>query len=190
MLFGHTRGGILGLLYGHPDRKFYVRQIAREIGASVGSVQRELETLSQLGLIGRSISGKQVYYQVNRNHPAFVEMQALVAKTVGALQLLRSALAPLAKRIAAAFVYGSMARQEETAESDVDLMIVGDVTLDEVLPHLARVERIIGRPVNPTLYSPAEFQSRLAAGNHFLKSVMRGEKVFLIGVEDELGKVD
>ena len=188
LLFGHTRGAILRVLYGHPDRMFFVRQIAREIGVSVGSVQRELATLSKLGLIDRSISGKQVYYQVNRNHPVFLEMKALVAKTVGAFELLRLALAPLANRIKAAFVYGSMARQEEKAESDVDLTIVGDVTLEEVLAQLAPVEQIIGRPVNPTLYSLAEFQSGLAAGNHFLKSMMRGEKVYLIGEQDGLGQ--
>lgn len=189
LLFGQTRGGVLRLLFGGPDQTFYVRQIARETGASVGAVQRELETLSEIGLIRRSTVGNLVFYQVNRGHPVFAELQSLIAKTLGVFQLLRSALAPLASRIVLAFVYGSMARREEKAESDVDLMIVGDVTFDDVLAQLTSVERAIGRSINPTIYSPNEFKLKLQSGNHFLRSVVRGEKVFLIGDEDELGKM-
>jgi uncharacterized protein len=189
LLFGQTRGRILRLLFGHPDQTFFVRQLARETGISVGSVQRELETLSQVGLIVRSISGHQVYHQANRNHPVFAEIHALVAKTVGVFQLLSSALAPLAQRITQAFVYGSVASRSENAESDVDLMIVGEVTLDETLAQLASVEPQIGRTINPTIYSLKEFQSKLQSGNHFLRSVMRNEKVFLIGAEDDSRKV-
>jgi len=189
LIFGQTRGRILALLYGHPDRTFFVRQISRHAGTSPGAVQRELETLSQLGLIGRSASGRQVYYQANRAHPVYAELHSLIAKTVGVFHLLGSALAPLAKRIRLAFVYGSMARRNENAESDVDLMIVGDVTLDEVLAQLAPVEREIGREINPTVYSTEEFRTRLEVGNHFLQSVLRGEKVILLGDLDEFGKM-
>jgi predicted nucleotidyltransferase len=166
-----------------------VREISRRVGTSAGAVQRELETLAQFGLIGRSVSGRQVYYKANRNHPVFAEVHSLVAKTVGVFQVLGSALAPLAKRISLAFVYGSMARQEENADNDVDLMIVGDVTLDEVVAQLATVEGAIGRPINPTVYSTDEFKSKLESGNHFLRSVVRAEKVILIGDLDELGKM-
>ena len=190
MLFGQTRGRILRLLFGHPDRTFYVRQIARETGVSVGTVQRELEALAQVGIVERSDSGHQVYYQANRKHPVFSELQSLIAKTVGVFQLLRSALARLAERISLAFVYGSMASRKENAGSDVDLMVVGDVTLDEILAQLAPVERTIGRAINPTLYSVHEFDSKLKSGNHFLTSVMGGEKVVLIGEDDESGKVE
>jgi predicted nucleotidyltransferase len=189
LIFGQTRGRILTLLYGHPDETFFVRQISRQVGTSVGTVQRELETLAQFGLINRSVSGRQVYYQANRDHPAFAEIHSLIAKTVGVFQLLGSALAPLEKRVSLAFVYGSMARRDESAGSDVDLMVVGDATLDEVLTQLAPVERMIGREINPTVYSTDEFKSRLQEGNHFLRSVLRGEKVLLIGEEDELGKM-
>jgi hypothetical protein len=181
LLFGQTRGRILALLYGHSGQTFYLRQIAREIDVSVGAVQRELETLSNIGLIDRSVSGHQVYFQANRAHPVFAELNALVAKTVGIFQLLSSALAPLAEKISLAFVYGEMARQEEKAGGDVDLMIVGDVALDEVLEQLAPVERVIGRPINPTLYSRKKFKSKLKSGNHFLSSVLRGETVPLMG---------
>ena len=109
VLFGQTRGGILALLYGHIDESFYVREIARHLGTSVGAVQRELAKLSEVGLINRSGVGNQVFYQANRNSPVFGEMRALVAKTVGIFRVLSSALEPLANRIAVAFVYGSIA---------------------------------------------------------------------------------
>jgi uncharacterized protein len=181
LLFGQTRGRILALLFGHPEQSFYIRQIARETRTSAGSVQRELEALASVGLIQRSDSGHQVYYQANRNHPVFPEIHALVAKTVGVFQVLGTALAPLASRISQAFVYGSLASGSENAQSDVDLMVVGEVTLDEVLAELAPVEPRIGRPINPTLYSDSDFKTKIDSGNHFLRSVMQGKKVFLIG---------
>lgn len=190
LLFGQTRGGVLALLYGSPDQSFFVRQIARQTGiSSVGAVQRELETMAAVGLINRSTLGNQVFYQANREHPAYEELRSLIAKTVGVFHLLGSALAPLENRISLAFVYGSMARGEETAGSDVDLMVIGDVTLEEVLACLTPAERSIGRPINPTVYSLDEFKSKLHAGNHFISSVARGRNVFLIGNEDELRKV-
>lgn len=189
LLFGQTRGRTLALLYGHSGQTFYLRQISREIDASVGAVQRELKTLSDIGLITRSVSGKQVYFQANRAHPVFEELNALIAKTVGVFQLLGAALVPFAKKISVAFVYGSMARHDEKAGSDVDLMVVGDVTLDDVLQQLAPVERAIGRSINPTLYSMKEFKTKLKSGNHFLRSVIHSETVPLIGEINELGKV-
>ena len=190
VLLGKGRGAILGLLYEHPDQSFYYRQLTRELkGLSAGTLQRELDTLSQLGLIERSAVGNQVFYRANRNHPIFPELRALVAKTVGVIPMLRSALAPLADRILVAFVYGSMARGEEKAESDIDLLIVGKAELEAVIAMLGNVEASLRRPVNPTVYSPAEFRTKLASGNHFLNSVVRGKKAFLIGDEDELRKM-
>jgi predicted nucleotidyltransferase len=116
-------------------------------------------------------------------------MHALVSKTIGVFSVLRSALHPLAKRILVAFVYGSVARGDETAQSDVDLTLVGKATLNEVLSRLSTVEKSIGRPINPTVYSGLEFKSKLASGNHFLNAVLKGQKVFLLGDEDELRKV-
>src|SRR5262249_34309052 len=138
VLFGKGRGAILGLLYEHPDQSFYYRQLARQLnGLSVGTIQRELDLLNQLGLIERSTVGKQVSYRANRSHPVFPELRALVAKTIGAIPMLRSALARLADAISIAFVYGSMARGEEKSESDIDLMVVGSVTLEDVITKLS-----------------------------------------------------
>jgi predicted nucleotidyltransferase len=189
LLFGRTRGAVLALLYGRADQSFYTREIAREVGASVGAIQRELENLSKVGLILRKSVGNQVFYQANRDMPIFPEMRGLINKTIGIFGILRSALRPLSKEIVAAFVYGSVARKQETAQSDVDLMVVGKVTLDEVLSRLSTVEKGIGRSINPTVYSVAEFKSKFASGNHFLTSVLKGQKVFLLGDEDELRKM-
>ncbi|PYV69781.1 MAG: hypothetical protein DMG97_21005 [Acidobacteria bacterium] len=133
--------------------------------------------------------GSQVFYQANRGAPLFREMQALVNKTIGVFSILRSAMQSLSKQIVVAFVYGSVAREEETSQSDVDLMVIGRATLDEVLSRLSTVEKSIGRPINPTVYSVAEFKSKLASGNHFLTAVLKGQKVFLLGDEDELRKM-
>jgi uncharacterized protein len=146
-------------------KSFYTREIAREVDASVGAVQRELENLSKVGLILRKSMGNQVFYQANRDAPIFPEMRALLNKTIGIFGVLRSAIHPLSKRIVAAFVYGSVAREEETAQSDVDLMVIGKATLEEVLSRLSTAEKGIGRSINPTVYSLAEFKSKLAAGN-------------------------
>ena len=174
----------MALLYGHADQTFYTRQIAREVDASIGAVQRELENLSKVGLIVRSSLGSQVFYQANRSAPIFKDLQALINKTIGVFSVLRSALQPLSKRIVVAFVYGSVAREEETAQSDVDLMVVGKATLHDVLSRLSTVEKGLGRPINPTVYSVAEFKSKLASGNHFLNSVLKGQNAFLLGDED------
>lgn len=190
VLFGKARGAILALFYGHPGEQFYYRQITRQLSnVSAGALQRELDTLTQLGVIERSTIGKQVFYKANVRHPVYPELRSLISKTVGVFQILCSALAPLADRIAVAFVYGSVARGEENAESDIDVMAIGVASLEEVIAQLGDAERSLGRAVNPTVYSAPEFRRKLKAGNHFLGSVLEREKVFLIGDESELGKV-
>jgi predicted nucleotidyltransferase len=189
LLFGQTRGRILTTLYGTPDEAFFVRQIARSVDVSVGTVQRELATLADAGLILRTQTGNQVFYRANRDHPTFAELQALLAKTTGVFHQLAEALNPLAKSIEFAFVYGSFARGDENAGSDIDLMVVGQVTLDELLEHLTPLERTLRRPVNPTVYSQKELRAKLKAGNHFLKAIQKGKNTFLIGDENEFRQV-
>lgn len=188
LLFGQTKGRILALLYGASDQTFFVRQIARQIDGSVGTVQRELGLLADIGLILRSEVGNQVFYRANQEHPDFPELRALVAKTSGIFQMLRAALAPLSNRIKLAFVYGSVARGEEKAASDIDLMVIGSVSLDDVLDAVAPVEKQLGRPVNPTIYTLDDLKKRFRSGNHFLQSLKESKKVFLIGTEDEFRK--
>ena len=189
LLFGQTRGRVLSTLYGKPDEAFFVRQIARNVDVSVGPVQRELTTLAGAGLILRAQTGNQVFYRANRDHPAYIELHSLLAKTTGVFHQLAEALAPLAENIQFAFVYGSFARGEENADSDIDLMVVGSVTLDNLLERLAPVERTLRRPVNPTIYSQEEWRVKLQADNHFLKAIQKGKNTFLIGDEHEFRKL-
>ncbi|MGC1869762.1 MAG: nucleotidyltransferase domain-containing protein [Acidobacteriaceae bacterium] len=189
LLFGQTRGRLLATLYGTPDETFFVRQLARRVEVSVGSVQRELMTLADAGLVVRSQIGNQVFYRANRHHPVYAELQALLAKTAGIFHQLSEALAPLANEIEFALVYGSFARGDETAASDVDLIVVGKVTLDELLELIVPVERSLERPVNPTVYSSREVRTKLKAGNHFLKAIQEGKATFLIGDEHEFRKL-
>jgi len=188
LLFGQTRGRVLALLYGAPDESFFIRQIGRQVETSVGTVRRELNLLADAGLIKRSALGSQVFYQANQEHPDFPELRALLAKTAGVFQLLKTALAPFSTRINLAFVYGSVARGEDKATSDIDLMVIGALSLDEVLDAVGPVEKQLRRPVNPTIYSLEDLKARFRSGNHFLQSLKKSKKVFLIGDEDEFRK--
>jgi predicted nucleotidyltransferase len=189
ILFGQTRAGVLALLYGHPDESYFTRQIVRHLHAGTGAVQRELRNLLESGLITRRALGSQVFYQANQQSPVFAEMRALVSKTVGVLSILQSALKALSKKIRVAFVYGSLAQQREKADSDIDVMVIGDAKLETVLSLLSPVESTVGRSINPTVYSVAEFKSKLASKNHFVNAVLSGKKEFLMGNEDELRKM-
>ncbi len=183
LLFGQTRGRILGVLFGFPDEAFFVRQIARSIDVSTGAVQRELKTLADAGLILRTKTGNQVFYRANREHPVYLELHALLAKTIGVFQLLSEALEPLADQIQFAFVYGSFARGDESATSDVDLLVIGSVTLDDLLERLTPVEATLRRPINPSIYSLSELVTKLRDNHHFLSTIQKGKTVFLIGDE-------
>jgi predicted nucleotidyltransferase len=185
-LFGKTRRAVLSLLYSHIEDAFYLRQIVRTAGAGLGAVQRELKQLSDAGIIQRFVRGHQVYYQANPRCPIFAELKNLVVKTIGVGAALQAALAPLADRIDLAVIYGSIARSEEHRESDVDVLVVGKVTFAEVVSSFSEVQKTIGREINPTVYPLSEFRSKLAAGHHFLNTVLRGPMLFLIGEKRDL----
>ncbi len=188
-LFGQTRRAILALLYGHPDQSYYLRQLVRSAGLGLGAAQREVKRLSDAGIIRRTVSGHQVFYQANPDCPIFGELKGLMVKTTGVADVLRAALAPLAAQIRLAFVYGSVAKLAQRNGSDVDVMVVGEPTFGEVVSALGSAQETLAREINPTVYSPAEFRSKLKAGHHFLTAVIGGEKVFLIGDEDELRRL-
>ncbi len=188
-LFGHTRSALLALLYGHAEESFYLRQLIRTVGAGHGALQRELKHLTDMGLIVRRVQGNQVLYRANAQSPIFKEIKSLITKTVGIHDAIRSALAPLEAEIQVAFVYGSVARQKERASSDVDLMVLGSAPFGEVVSALGPAQRVLGREINPTVFPISEFRSKLAAGNHFLRSVMKDKKLFVLGSEHELAKL-
>src|SRR6266568_2566151 len=185
-LFGKSMQAILAHLYGRPDEEFYFREIARSTGSTPSSLQRELAALTQAGIIDRTVRGHQVYFRANRACPVFDELRGLVVKTFGVADLLRNALRPLADRIDAAFIYGSVARGEERAESDIDLFVIGEVSSGDVIEALAKAERRLGREINPTVFPREEFAGKARERNHFLTTVLGERKLFLIGGEDEL----
>ncbi|HEY1208614.1 MAG TPA: nucleotidyltransferase [Terracidiphilus sp.] len=189
-LFGQTRRAILALLYGHPDEAYYLRQLARSGGLGLGAVQREVKRLTEAGILRRTVRGHQVYYQADPECPVFADLKGLVVKTAGAVDVLRDALAPLTGQIKVAFIYGSVARFHQRSASDVDLLVIGDVSFGDVVSALATAQKPLGREINPTVYSPAEFRSKLRAHHHFLSSVLRNEKVFVIGDEHGLAGLD
>ena len=185
-LFGKTRRAVLALLYSHPDESFYLRQIARVTGAGMGSLQRELKQLSEAGIIRRSEIGRQTFFKANSDCPVFSELRNLIIKTFGVADVLRAALSPLADAIWVAFIFGSMAGSEFKQGSDLDVMVIGDTAFAEVVAALSSVQETLAREINPTVYPPDEFKSKLAGGHHFLKTVLNGPKLFLIGDENEL----
>jgi predicted nucleotidyltransferase len=186
-LFGKARRAILALLFTHDQESFYLRQIIRAVGQSPGAVQRELAVLTSAGLLVRTANGHQVYYRANRESPVFAEMKSLMVKTAGVADILRSALSPLGDRIKVAFLYGSLARGAERKTSDVDVMVVGEVTFAEVVLALRSTQEVLRREVNATVWSPGEFHKKRQAGQHFLKAVLKAPRVLLIGSENELG---
>jgi predicted nucleotidyltransferase len=188
-LFGRTRSALLSILYGHVGESFYLRQLARLVGSGHGAVQRELAQLTKMGLIVRGTQGNQVLYRANARSPIFSELKSLIAKTVGVHDTLRSALATLGTKIDVAFVYGSVARHEEQPNSDVDVMVVGNASFSDVVESLSPAQKTLGREVNPSVFSATEFGTKVAAGNHFLKKLLREKKLFVIGTPDELAKL-
>lgn len=186
-LFSGTQQRVLGLLFGQPGRSFFATELIGLVGAGSGVVQRELRRLAESGLVVVTRVGNQKHYQANRDAPVFEELRGLVAKTVGLVDPLRSALATLGNRIRLALVYGSVAKRSETATSDIDVLIVADdLTLEEVYAAIERAEQRLARRVNTTLYTPAEFVRRRKSGNPFLAKVLAGETLPLIGKETDV----
>jgi predicted nucleotidyltransferase len=186
-LFSTTQQRVLGLLFGQPERSFYATEVIGLVGAGSGAVQRELAKLEQSGLASVHNVGTQKHYQANRGSPLFSELCAIARKTFGLAEPIREALTPLASKIAAAFVYGSVAKRKDTASSDIDLMVVSDhVTYADVFAALEPITSRLGRLVNPTVYTTKDFVRRRKQGNAFLTRVVAQPKVWVIGGEDEL----
>lgn len=189
LLFGSYRKSVLALLLLHPEQSLHVREIARTLDKPAGTLLRELNALTDAAVLVRKPVGNQVHFQANPACPVYEELRGILKKTVGVADVLREALSPLAAGIAAAFVYGSLASGEERPGSDLDVMIVGEARFADVVGALAPAQALLRREVNPSLYSALEFRKKLAAGEPFLRRVLAGRKIFIIGGEDELGKL-
>lgn len=183
-LFPKARQAVLALMMSHPGERFYLREVVQRTGLGQGNVQRELDRLSGAGILRRIEQGRHVYFEADPDCPIYQELRGLVAKTAGVASQIAAALAPLGDRVRVAFIYGSIARQEETPASDVDLMVVGAASFAEVVEVTRSASEVLARSVNPTVYSRSELRAK--AGSHFLKRVLAGEKTFVVGDSDEL----
>jgi len=187
-LFSDYRRRVLALLLLRPDENYHVREISRLTGVPAGSLHRELKLLADAGLLARHSVGNQVRYQANRDCPIFNELAGIFRKTSGLVDIIRMALMPLSNNVKAAFVFGSVAKGEEHAASDVDVCVVGSSSFTEVVMALADMNVQLGREINPVVMSHEQFIAKLNAGEHFVSRIMSEPKLFLIGDEDDLGK--
>ena len=188
-LFPAVRQRLLAATLLQPDRWWYLTELAAHLGTAPSSLQRELESLTRSGLLERKQDGRRTYYKANTGSPTFKDLESLFAKTAGLVPALQAELEPFGRAITWAFLYGSVARGEEAAQSDVDVMVVGSVGTAELVPALKRLERRFGREINLTRYSEEEFCRKVRNGDHFLASVLKTKRVLLKGSEHELAAV-
>jgi predicted nucleotidyltransferase len=186
-LFAKVQQRVLGVLFGNPGRTFYANEVIARARSGTGAVQRELARLEAAGLVTAARVGKQKHYQANSAAPVFHELRALVLKTSGLADVLREALKPVSNRIRAAFVYGSIAKGEDTATSDIDVMVVSTgLTYADLFGALEEASAALGRKVAPTIYSPKELARRMKEDNAFVTRVLQQPKLWLIGDERAL----
>jgi predicted nucleotidyltransferase len=186
-LFSTVQQRVLAYLFGQPERSFFATELIKLAGGGSGAVQRELARLTDSGLVTVKRVGTQKHYQADPKSPLFAELCSIAQKTVGLAEPLREALAPLAKRITAAFVYGSVAKRSDTAASDIDLMVVSDsLTYADLYAAVEQASARLGRKVNPTVYSRKELARRVKQKNAFVTRVMAQPRIWLIGAESDL----
>lgn len=185
LLFPEYRRRVLGLLLLRPDEALHGREIARRTGLPAGTITRELTRLAAAGLLTREKRGNQQVYSADTEGPIYAELASILRKTSGLADVLIQALAPLAPKLRVAFVFGSIARGRETAGSDVDLMLIGDLGFREAVAHLHPAQATLGREINPKVFSTTEFSAK-AAKQAFLADVMAKPKIFLIGNAHDL----
>jgi len=188
-LFTKTQQRVLGLLFGKPDKSFYMTEIFRAAQMGRGTVRRELDRLEAAGLVQVSQAGNQRHYQANPESPIYDELLSIVRKTFGVADVIRDALQAVDDQFDAAFVYGSVAKGEDTATSDIDLMVVSDeLAYADLMAALEPAETQLARPVNPTIYTPEQISAKLRDDNVFVKRVMEQPKLWIKGTEDVIRK--
>jgi len=189
VLFPGTKRKILALFFLNPDKEYYFSEVVRLTGTRQGVIQRELKSLAEAEILTSEKRGRQKFYAVNQKHPIFQELRNIIFKTYGVIDKIREALEPVKEQIKLAFVYGSFARGEGVSVSDLDLFVVGEIQLDRLVSALSNVEEAIGREINPTLFSATDFRRKWSQKNHFIRSMAKTEKEFIVGSEDEFRRL-
>jgi predicted nucleotidyltransferase len=188
-LFPCVRQGVLAATLTRPEKWWYLSELANFLHKRPSSLQRELSSLTQSGILLQRKDGRRTYFKVETRSPIFRELQSIFEKTFGLVPTLRQALRPFETRITCAFVYGSVARGEERPTSDVDLMVIGNVGLAQLAPALRKAENRLGREVNVTDYSVDEFRKKAAEGDHFLTTILKGSIQFVKGEQRDLDAI-
>jgi len=186
LLGSKLRAKVLGWLFSHPDERYFVRQLTALVKEDSTNVSRELARLEKTGILVKNTEGKQKYYQANRQSPIFNELHGLILKTVGVADIIKKALAPRIADIKLAFIFGSVAKRAENRFSDIDLLVVGDITFGEVVDLISTAEGALNRELNPVVYTLSEFNKRLSENHYFISDILSGDKIFVVGDENEL----
>jgi predicted nucleotidyltransferase len=189
VLFGGYQRRILGLLLLHPEQAWHVREIARLTETAPGTLHKELSKLAAVGILERERRGNQLAYRANRSCPIFQELASIMRKTSGLADVIARALEPVASRVKVAFVFGSVAQGRESANSDVDVLVIGDVGFGDVVQHLHHAQSDLGREINAKTYGAKEWAAKLAKRDPFVQDVLAKPKIFLIGTDHELGQL-
>ena len=180
------RRKVLALLLMNPHKWVHLRELARLTDASPGTLKKELDGLMGAGLLKSQKMGNQTQFSANTEHPVYPELFGLIRKTIGLHDVLATALEALDGKLEVVFVFGSMAKETETSQSDVDVMVIGDVTFGEVVNALYDVQTIVGREINPKVMSRTEWQLKQDDGNSFVKELLTQPKIFIVGSEHDL----
>ena len=183
-----TREKILQFFFADAEKKYYLRQLERILDLPVANIRRELLSLKKSGLFKREKMGNQVYYFVNKESPIFEEFKKIVSKTIGVEGLLKKELKKIVK-IKLAFIYGSFAKEKEDSFSDIDLMIIGSPDEDELISKISKLESQFAREINYNIFSVEDFKKGLAKGEVFLKEILKNQKIFIIGAQNDLEKI-
>ena len=186
VLFTEYRGRVLGLLLLHPERSYYLREIARLTATLPGTLKREMDKLLEVGLLTVKKVGNQNHYQANRECPIYEDLSNVLRKTSGLSDVLINALLPLSDKLQSAFVFGSVASGNVNARSDIDLMLIGDVSYAEVVPLLHPLQEQLGREINPKIYADKEWNKLVKEDGGFVHDVLSKPKLFMIGNEQQL----
>lgn len=187
VLFTKTQQRVLGLLFGKTDRSFYLNEIVRLAGVGKGAVSRELIRMLEAGLLTKSRIGNQNHFQANKQCPIYAELRGIVRKTFGIVDVIHHALLALDKKIDYAFIYGSIAKGEDNANSDIDLLLVSDsLEFVDVMKALIDIEASLGRPINPSIYTSKQIKNKLKSKNAFISRIMEQDKLWIKGNQDDL----
>ena len=187
VLFTNTQQRVLGCLFGQPERSFFANELINLTGAGSGAVQRELKRLSESGLVTSEMRGNQRHFQANPHSPIFQELTQIVQKTFGLAHPIREALAPYREAIRCAFIFGSIAKKQDTATSDIDLFVISDkLSYADLVNQLLGTDVRLGRSINPTIYTEEDVRQRVLDGNAFLTRILEQPKIWIIGSESYL----